>query len=265
MHLFRDVFGRQVPPAQWDPDPSVTRQGVYCMMPDGTYLGAKHAGAWSGHVLPLLREAQQRWLRIKEQRGLHPKPIPRQRPMQQWIAERAGKAGLLLALHYRDLPRGEDTDRDGGRIGESWNRRWMELDREEARALVPETREWQAVPASLARRLARMELKDIVHGQSPEWSDQHVRKSALRVRRTGEQGGVVTIELRGDFDLRDGKRRFRPALYGEAVFDSNTGRFTSFQAFAAGPRTGGTTYNFRGKDPGPAPLGISLVMEDGRP
>ena len=110
-----------------------------------------------------------------------------------------------------------------------------------------------------------MEMKDIVYGQSPHGRNEEIRKASMEVRRRGEKDGQILIEIRGSFDLRDRTHQFRPTVYGQAAFDPEAGRFTAFEAFAAGPRKGGTTYNFRrNRDPGPAPLGISLVMEDGQ-
>ena len=50
--------------------------------------------------------------------------------------------------------------------------------------------------------------------------------------------------------------RFEPILVGKATWKGD--RLVSLTWFAAGPRKGGTQYNFRWGDKGPAPLAVTF-------
>ncbi|MEO0663689.1 MAG: hypothetical protein AAFZ87_19315, partial [Planctomycetota bacterium] len=53
-------------------------------------------------------------------------------------------------------------------------------------------------------------------------------------------------------------RSFEGSLLGSAVWDGT--RFTAFELALAGTRVGGTRYNERRDDLGPAPLGVVLQL-----
>ena len=255
--LFTDVYGPQVPKQHWNERGTFTKQGVYCMMPDGTYLSARFAGTRVDEIRRMLEEATKKWQELVAERRLSPKPIPTTEAFSGWEKEQASK-GLLLELHYRDLPRGRSKDARGKVVGESWNRSWLPLGEDEMKNLVPSGSDWEAVAPSFVDRLARHGLKDIVYGQSPRWSEEAVKLAKVEMRRISHQSGRTIIEYRGEFVLEDSSHRVAPKLYGCAAWNGSS--FTALEWAAIGPRRGGTRYNFREKDMEEALMGISIVM-----
>lgn len=259
--LFTDVYGPQVPRQHWNERGTFTKQGVYCMMPDGTYLGARFAGTRVEEIHTMLTEANKRWQQLVSERGMKPKPIPAIEAFSQWEKQQSSD-GLFLELHYRDLPRAVRKDSRGRAIGESWNRSSFKFSQEETKGLVPVGDDWQEINGALMNRLLRDQFKDIVYGQSRRWSEDAVKSASIRMRRLSSAGGRVVIGYTGKAELDDGAHRFAPEILGKAVWNGE--RFTAFEWVALGPRSGGTKYNFRVGDEGVAPMGISLVLADGK-
>lgn len=257
--LFTDVFGKQVPAKHWNERGTRTKQGIYCMMPDGTYLGARFAGTRVDDIRAMLEGATERWQVIVKDRGLKPKPIPQKEAFSEWRKEET-KKGLLLELIYRDLPRDAQKDGQGRTIGESWNRAWLEFSKEDEKKLRAEGKDWEEVDESMVKRLAREGLKDLVYGQSPQWKDEAIKKASLRMKQTKVSGGRIVVAYEGEFEMVDEGHSFAPRLVGEAVWDGQ--RLVSLKWMAAGPRSGGTTYNFREGDLNEAPLGVAILVED---
>ena len=255
--LFTDVFGPQVPRQHWNERGTHTKQGVYCMMPDGTYLGARFAGTRVEEIHAMLNDAVVKWHSLVKERGLKPKPVPKTAAFSEW-ASKESEDGLFLELHYRDLPRAQKKDSRGRTIGESWNRSSFKFSQEEMRKLVPDGNDWQDVDSSLLKRLMQNEFKDIVYGQSPRWRDDAIKTLSLRMRKLSTNNGLTIIGYTGRAKLDSGSNRFAPEILGKAVWDGQ--RFTAFEWVALGPRSGGTRYNFREGDMDEAPMGISLVL-----
>jgi len=258
--LFTDVYGPQVPRQHWNERGTFTKQGVYCMMPDGTYLGARFAGTRVEDIHTMLVEAVARWKTLVSERGLKPKPVPKTVAFSEW-EQKESSDGLFLELHYRDLPRAETKDSRGRKIGESWNRSAFKFSKEQMKHLVPAGNDWQEIDQSLIDRLIREEFKDIVYGQSPRWNEDSVKSASLKMRRLSSEGGRTIIGYSGKVILDSGSHRFSPEILGKAVWNGE--RFTAFEWVAIGPRSGGTKYNFREGDMDEAPMGISLVLADG--
>jgi len=262
VRLFRDTYGRQVPEENWNPDPDMTKQGVYAMMPDGTYLSARFVGGNKEDVMGLFDEALKRWKAIVKERGLKPKPVPQTPALQNWHQQKEIELGLHLQFNYRDLPRaGQKILSNGKVIGEHHNTAWVELTKSEAKLLVPNSStdgKWQKVPATTRDKIYLLGLKDIVYGQIDEWGADDLQKATLEKRSVAEKGAIAKMELKGTFHLKDRAREYQGKLFGTFDYNSNEQRITNFRATVIGTRTGKTTYNFRDGDPGPAPLGIAL-------
>jgi len=259
--LFTDVYGPQVPRQHWNDRGTFTKQGLYCMMPDGTYLGARFAGTRVEEIHTMLTEATNRWKELVRERGLNPKPVPNMKAFSEWQQQESSD-GLFLELHYRDLPRAETKDARGRVVGESWNRSTFKFSKEEMTGLVTAGDDWQEIESPLMDRLIREQFKDIVYGQSPRWSEDAVKSVAMKMRRLSSEGGRMVIGYTGKVELDSGSHRFAPEILGKAVWNGE--RFTAFEWVAIGPRSGGTKYNFRERDEGEAPMGISLVLADGK-
>lgn len=257
--LFTDVFGAQAPREHWNPSKTKTKQGVYCMMPDGTYLGARFAGTRTDDIREMLEQATEKWRVLVADRNLKPRKIPNTEAFSDWRSDESSD-GLLLKTSYRDLPRDAKKDGRGRIVGESWNQGWLKFSSVEAKRLLPASDEWQNVDPEISQRLAREAMKDIVYGQSPEWKKEDVISAKLQMRRLSTQGNTTIIGYQGEFIMKDANHSFAPKLLGKAIWDGK--KFTEFQCVAIGARKGGTTYNFREKDMDRQVMGVSLVLED---
>ncbi|WP_435893498.1 hypothetical protein [Oceaniferula spumae] len=261
--LFRDTYGKQVPREHWDPSPTKTKQGVYAMMPDGTYLSARFVGTRKDQVIDLLNEALTTWREQVKERGLKPKPVPQTAALQEWESQKKKDLGLLLQMHCRDLPReGANKTGHGRVVGEQGNTTWLEFSKTEALTFVPDGEEWQAVSSEARDKLFRKGLKDIVYGQSPDWKPADIQSGSLKVRRQNNlsKGINVVIELAGEFHLQDGSHSYRGKISGRVLWLTDRKKITRFEAVAIGARQGSTTFNFRKGDEAAAPLGVSFFL-----
>ena len=104
VRLFRDIYGKQAPRQHWDPNPQKTKQGVYAMMPDGTYLSGRFVGARPEQVLDMMKEASAKFDQLVRQRNLKPKEVPQHEALSTWKKKKHDELGLHIQLHHRDLP-----------------------------------------------------------------------------------------------------------------------------------------------------------------
>jgi len=263
VHLFRDIYGKQAPREHWDPNPQKTKQGVYAMMPDGTYLSGRFVGTRTDQVVEMLNEALEKYKRLSRERNLKPKPVPQDAALSAWKKQQTEKLGLLIELHYRDLPRGGTKKTKHNRtVGQHYNTTWLELTKAEAQTLIPKEANWVDVPNNVRDKLFTKGLKDIVYGQSPEWKTQDIRAGSLKVRRskTRSRHGIV-IELSGEFDLKDSTHQYSGKILGKMLWSEKENRITNMEVVATGTRTGCTRFNFRDGDEDPAPLGVTFYVK----
>ncbi len=262
VHLFRDIYGKQAPRKHWDPNPQKTKQGVYAMMPDGTYLSGRFVGARPDQVVELMNEALTEWKKIVRERNLRPKAVPQKEALSTWKKQQNEKLGLHIELHYRDLPRKRTKKTNHGKkVGGHVNTTWLELNPNEAKSLIPSGSEWQDVPKNVRDKLFTHGLKDIVYGQSPNWKPQDIQSGNIKVRRGKTTRAGVIIEFLGEFDIKDHNHQFKGKLVGKMLFSQKLKRITNMEVIAIGDRSGGTTYNFRNGDEATAPLGVSFYVK----
>jgi hypothetical protein len=262
VHLFRDIFGKQSPRQNWDPNPQKTKQGVYAMMPDGTYLSGRFVGTRADQVLELMNEALEKWKRLVRERNLNPKPVPQTAALLEWKKKKTEELGLHIEVHIRDLPRKSTQKTSHGKeVGRHFNTKWLELTKAEAQTLVPNGPSWQDVPNNVRDKLLTNGLKDIVYGQSPSWKPHDVRTASLKVRQGKKNRSGTIIELAGDFDLKDNSHQYSGKLLGKMLYSPKEKRITHMEVVATGFRSGGTTYNFRDGDETPAPLVVSFYVK----
>lgn len=263
VHLFRDVYGKQAPRKHWDPSPQKTKQGVYALMPDGTYLSGRFVGTQPDQVIELMTEALDKWKDLVKERNLKPKPVPQDEALVAWKKQKREELGLHIELHNRDLPRsGTKQTKHGKKVGEHFNTTWLELTKDEAKSLVPTGSAWQDVPKNVRDKLFTQGLKDIVYGQSPDWKPEDIQSGNVKVRRSAKSSTSGTvIELTGEFNIKDSTHQFRGKLLGKMLWSPKENRITHMEVVATGARSGGTTFNFRDGDEDPAPLGVSFYMK----
>jgi hypothetical protein len=261
--------------------PSDTRQGQYACTADGVLLASCNTRE-APRLLEMLRSALARWedVRSRSGPGSAEEPTPALDPRYLRVPP---EGGLILRVYARDLPREDD------RRPADWRTRAVNFDhawftREEAAALVPAggaPGTTAAVPAPLARRIARFHLVDNVRGETPMWRREDVLRCELRttvVGREGPGGERLRVRLEGDFLCRsEGSWAVRPfgehlphmergiqaELVGWGVWDREAACFVALEAVAVGTRWGGTEHNCRWDDLEPAPIGIWFELADG--
>lgn len=261
VHLFRDIYGKQVPRHNWDPNPQKTKQGVYAMMPDGTYLSGRFIAAQKHQAIELMTEAIKKWKQLVIKRNLKPQPVPQHQALSTWKKQKQQELGLHIELHYRDLPRkGTTKTKHNQIIGQHYNTTWLELTKQEAQSLIPNTQQWQEVPRNVINKLFTHGLKDIVYGQSPNWKKQDIQQASLKVKRAKNTPTGFKIQVAGTFNIKDKTRHFTGNILGTMTYSKKTQRITKMNVLAVGANSGGTTYNFRRGDDDPAPLGISFYV-----
>ena len=177
-------------------------------------------------------------------------------------------------MYTRDLPR-EDAPKDW-RAG-AWNQDAAWVHPREIAGLVPalEPGASREVPADLVRRIARCHLVDNVFGQTLAYRDDEIREAALTATVEKVEGGRAWIRFEGRVraeaegrwamrglrrEVKDMTRGYDARLRGWGVFVPGEGRFAELSMVAVGDRWGGTQYNVRDDDLGPAPMGVAFVL-----
>ncbi len=265
-HEFFKSFGEAMPDADWN-DPG-TKQGVYMIGPNAEYL--EGGGAISGdaeRVRTRMRAALKRWDTLRKEKKYANEKVPAVTNVA--VPEIAGKP-LVLRVFVRDLPRGE-SDKSGRRFTKAdlrgmwldftkwaWNINWLGLD--DPSALVPKGKGEEAVESAVFRRICREALVDNVRGQNPHWRDEHVTLAALTMKRLPDDDGNWIIEYRGKAAMVSPRQKFGPTLYGRGSWDPIAKTFVGLDIVAVGAREGSATFNQRGTDTGPSPMGVALTL-----
>lgn len=263
-HVFFKKFGEAMPPGAWN-HPG-TKQGIYMMGPNAEYLEGKFAAsADAADIRARLERALKRWDALRGSAGYANKPVPAVKS-----ALPPGVEGeIVFQVNMRDLPRGAG-DRSGARFESvdrsrdgmfeftkwAWNENWIGLP--SASAFVPKGDGTEPVPAEVVARIAREVLVDNVRGQAQGWQAGDVREAVLTKRTLGVSGGTTRIEYRGRVRLEGGGRGYDASLYGEGKWNGKA--FANLDLVASGQRWGASRFNQREKDPGPAPMGVSLSL-----
>ena len=246
-------------PAGTFPARTSTHQGLYCMMPDGTYLSGKFARQSNGVARNTLTTGLERWKAVAAKRGLQAKPVPTGK-LELYGGEPLQKGGLKLEVAYRDFPRG-DLQRPGdARFPNPYNLGWYDLSPAEAKAFLSNSREPAAIPDAVFKKLACKTLKDAVRGQMRDWKPEELKGGKLTTQLVRQEGSVKTFRLGGKVEFALGDLSYAPVLHGTASYDSATGEFTDFRLVASGQRSGKAGANGRETDLGPAPMGIAFSL-----
>lgn len=260
-HRFFRKFGESMPKGDWN-HPG-TKQGIYMMGPNAEYLEGRFAASGEpADIRARLQRALSRWEVMRTEKGYANKQIP----TVPWSPPPGVEGELILRVNVRDLPRGPG-DKSGARIHEvpnsgmwrdftkwAWNENWVAI--EIARTLVPSGTTPQEVEPALVRRICREVIVDNVRGQAPEWREEEVREASIKMRSLG--GG--RIEYSGSVKLGATSRGYEAKLYGQGLWDSLKGAFSSLDIVVIGTRTGRAQFNQRENDLGPAPMGVTLSL-----
>jgi hypothetical protein len=261
--------------------PSTTRQGTYAATPSGVLLASVNSNDPT-RIAAMLTTALEKWKTLPaEQRFLAEDPqgatsdVSRQESLYP-------KDGLVLRVNSRDLPRDEPPP---GWRANAWNQDFAWFTKDEARQFLPEQPEpgqKRDLPDPLIRRIARCSLVDNVRGQTRQFDEPDVKNARLTAEVVSVEGGVVTLRLEGETrteaegtwsiagyrDMNNPtpqKRGFEMRLLGNAKYDLNAARFTTFEMVALGTRWGATQYNGRDRDVAPAPIGFAFTLAGDTP
>lgn len=257
-HRFFRKFGEQMPPGDWNRG---TKQGIYMMGPNSEYLEGRFAASSEPEdIKARLRRALTRWDTLRKDKGYANKPIP----IKPWTPPPDVVGELILRVNTRDLPRGPG-DKSGARrheIGQSgmwldfvkwaWNENWFAI--EKAQALVPKGSGSEPIDPAIVRRMASEVLIDNVRGQTAEWRADEVKVAAMSMKRLPSG----RIEYTGSVSMSAGSRGFDGKLYGQGSWSGS--KFTELDIVVIGTRRGAGNFNQRERDPGPAPMGITLSL-----
>jgi hypothetical protein len=256
--------------------PSATRQGIYAAAPSGKLLASINSRDPKA-VAGMLATALERWEALpRAERTRADLPAQPQWHSGRWET-RYPADGLVLAVFVRDVER--EAQPDDWRAS-AWNKDFAWFTREEALALVPETREVgaeRAWPAELANRLARCNLVDCVRGQVPPFGREDVQLAELVTRVAAVSADGLELEItgrtravaRGHWPIAgfadegaagEQERGFATELVGRALFEPASSRFMRFELVAVGTRWGGTQFNGRQDDLAEAPIGVSFTL-----
>lgn len=254
--------------------PTATRQGLYTCTVAGELLASINTRD-ADQVLGMLKTGLDKW----GQRPVSSSPpdIPatyQPDPRLNWSYP---EGGLVLKVTVRDLPRESGEPDPRNNIDFAW------FTRDEARSLIPASplpgRSYP-VPPFFAKRIARCHFIDTVRGQSPRWREEDIQNVDLTFTVEKVAPGQVHFRLEGQvkneapptFDVNpfngqavDKPRGMDLKLLGYLRFNLEQETFDAFDAVAAGPRWGATTYNARFEDMGPAPIGFALEIASGDP
>ncbi|MCB9889340.1 MAG: hypothetical protein H6836_07155 [Planctomycetes bacterium] len=260
--------------------PSDTRQGIYAVTPNGTFLASCNTRR-ADTVAKMLRLALERWKALPAAaRQLSADDRKSLQQTKRWT-DRYPRDGLVLRIITRDL--------QGAKPGKGWRHNAWNLDfawfrKDEIAGLLPEPRigASRALPDPLMQRLARLHLLDNVRGQVDSFQVRDIEHARLTATVTALDDESMTLRLEGDSRaVRRGRwavqgfrdhaapkpqeRGFAVALLGHAKVSRKTGRFTAFELIGAGERWGGTQFNGRDGDLDRGPIGVVLQLAEDKP
>jgi hypothetical protein len=268
-HEFFKKYGEAMPPGAWN-HPG-TKQGIYMMGPNAEYLeGRFAAGGDPADIIARLNRALAKWEALRKEKGYANKPIP----VKAWSPPPDVEGELILRVNIRDLPRGPG-DKSGARRHElqntglwmdfvnwAWNENWVAI--EKAASLVPRGSGVEQVDSAVVNMIAREVMVDNVRGQAPEWQLSEVKSATITMRAVGElksQGmNIRLIEYTGNVSMASGARGYDAKLFGMGEWDLRRNVFNSLDIVVMGMRRGAARYNQRERDPGPAPMGVTLSL-----
>lgn len=248
-------------------EPSTTRQGHYAFTAEGVVLGSVNTND-PDRLFEVLQAALAR-----AQGEPLDTPLDAELAMDPRYAAPYPEDGLVLRVAVRDLGPARDP-----RYARAFNIDYAWFTHDEVAEIVDGARRAVggkfALPPWARTRLARYHCIDVVRGETPPWRPEHVRTALIDAHVTESPGrlrlaleGKIHCEAQGAWPVRGfadpvpgQKRGFRGDVHGEIEIDLELNRVSAAQIAIAGERWGGTEYNVRYDDPGPAPMGIWLEL-----
>lgn len=233
-------------------------QGIYAATPSGKLLGSTNQRD-ARVVADMLRSALEKWSALEKKDRLLPEAPSKDAGGQSLYPD----GGLVLQVFSRDLPRKDGGETRGFWAG-AWNEDYAWFTKDEARSLLPASREpgaRQPAPERLARRLAKCHLIDNVRGEAYPFDEADVKRAEMSLVVDRLDGDVVHFLIEGATRAEHGDHGYESKLLGRASYDLKADKFTRFDLVAAGTRWGHRSRTgARQGDLDPAPLGIAFRL-----
>ncbi|MFT5499540.1 MAG: hypothetical protein ACI9TH_004956 [Kiritimatiellia bacterium] len=244
------------------PNGSPTAQGTYCMTADGTYLAGDFSLSNRDGTLQTLRKGWSKFQDLAKEKGWQPQAIPND-AIETSLGEAPEPGGIKFHIFSRDLPRGDDEHPGQNRNEQTaWNQNWLDLKPDQAASLVNLTPTPQPVAQAVLEHLGMQAFKDNVRGQNG-WKKGAFKSGSLTVHLAGQKGSRALLQYRGQVHMEQEGSSYAPSIVGRAIYDTAKQVFTQFEMLGVGQRTGASGGNRRQNDPGPAPMGIVLELDEG--
>jgi hypothetical protein len=246
--------------------PGASRQGIYVCAPSGKFLASINSNN-PDRVLRTLQQGLDRWKDLPaEERSLA--DDSKIKPKHRW-ENSYPVGGLVLSMHTRDLPANGEPDQERA---SKWNQDPIWFSKSEARQWLPEVLEEDAeydLPRSLAMRLVRLHLVDMVKGQTNTFSEREIKDARIKVKVVELTDELAKVEIAGQThaDSTRQSRRTSPhgvktQLMGSATYDQENERFSKFELVAVGSRWGYTRFNGRRRDPNEGRIGFVFRLAE---
>lgn len=239
-------FWRKIISKSPRPDPNNTTQGLYIATPTGDFL-AYNNNRGPERIKKLLRQS----LLAFDQKRLEPgKPLVVDKPDNRFL-HHAPEGVRIVRVHAKVLGGYKPTDDPWKAIFQSAvSRDLLWITAAEEKELV----KTNAIPASLATRLAFYHLIDNTRGEPSFWKPEDLRQSTLTIDKRGTITGTIHLAR------PDQSSGYEADLRGH--LESKDGKLTRFDLVAHGDYWGHGQYT--GHPPeGRFPLGISFRLVDG--
>jgi len=259
------------------PSGGSTRQGIYCLTADGTFLAYRNAGNAPDVMRQVLKQALAKWEKLPEEKR---KPgavtVPELTKVDARYHRAPPKGGLIVNAFTRVLEKDENGKWTKGvskfKGGDMAARDHLWLTEAEWKGLVPaEPKVGDKSPLSpaVAERIARFHLIDNTRGEPPLWGRDDVRAKEMSL--TVQEANESTILLRLDgqallssrADLEKSERGYDARLFGWIGYDRKKQTITRFDVVALGEHWGHGTYTPNAR-PGRAPLGVAFELATGK-
>jgi hypothetical protein len=249
-----------------------TRQGVYCLTADGTFLAYRPGNVEPQYMQQTIDKGLAAWKKLPEERrrpgaievGDHGKTDPT-------YTRDPPEGGLVLRVFTRALDRTAagycDSQCDKARGGSS-QRDHLWLKEAEWKSLIPArpvVGQRNVVPTAIARRIFRFHLVDGTRGEPNLWASSEVRRGELVAAVESVTAELVLLRLEGsalmatDVDEQKALRGYDVALSGLIRYDRQAQKIDRFDLVAVGDHWGEGRYT-PGARPGRTPLGVAFDL-----
>jgi hypothetical protein len=252
-----------------------TRQGIYCFTASGKLLAFKNAQ--DAEVMKdTLRRALAAWKRLPQDEtapgAVKVEDLPR---TDSRYTRTPPDGGLIVTVHTRILDEDSRGRLEHGTCetpgGDRAARDHLWLTQREWQSLIPaqpKTGEVRAMPAGIARRIARSHLVDNTRGEPPFWTAEQVRELRMEMTVLEATDKVIRMSVQGkvllatDAEVKRAERGFAATLVGEIRYDRANEAIDRFDLVAVGDHWGKGPFT-GGARPGRKPLGVAFELSRG--